>query len=135
VTAIPLSEVRARAAQALAPDPDSDLVVLPDLVDAVQPPALMFEWNDPWVTVRTVAGATGFYEANLNVLCLAGRVEPGPGIETLEGLVAFVLSRLQADPYSWALAASQAPRVFDVNNVPLLGARLSFRVAVAVEGG
>ena len=133
--AIPLSEVRGRVAAALAPASDSDPEVLLDMVDSVTPPALLLEWSEPWVTVRTVAGGGGIFEATLTVLCLAGRIEPGPGIETLETLVAFVLGRLQADPSPWPLSASQAPRRFDIANVPLLGARLSFRVPVSVESG
>src|SRR5262245_55914100 len=134
-TALPLTQVRAQAAAALAPASDSDPVVLEDLVDAVHPPALMLIWNDPWVTMRSVAGGLGVFEANLTVLCLAGRVEPGPGIETLEQLIAHTIQRLQVDDYSWPLQASQAPRVFDIGNIPLLGARLTFRVPVSMNGG
>jgi hypothetical protein len=130
-----LTEVRARAATALAPALPDDPAVLEDLVDSVQPPALMLIWNDPWVTLRTVTGSGGVYEASLTVLCLAGRVEPGPGIETLEQLITHTLGRLQADAYSWPLQASQAPRVFDIGNIPLLGARLTFRVPVSMNGG
>jgi hypothetical protein len=135
MSALPLTEVRARAAAALAPASEADPVVLEDLVDSVQPPALMLIWNDPWLMLRTVAGGQGIFEASLTVLCLAGRVEPGPGIETLEQLVSHTLGRLQADAYSWPLQASQAPRVFEIGNIPLLGARLTFRVPVSMNGG
>ena len=135
MAAVPLTDVRARAAEALAPASDSDPDVFPDYVDAVQPPALLLEWNDPWVELRTVAGGAGFYNALLNVLCVVGRVDPGPALGDLEGLVSFVVGRFQADPISWALVASQAPREFSISDVPLLAARLTFRVAVAVEGG
>lgn len=135
MSALSLTGVRAAAAAALAPAAEGDPVVLPDLVDAVDPPALMLEWNDPWVTMQTVAGGLGVFYASMNVLCFASRIEPGPGIETLERLIDFTLERLQADAYSWPLSASQAPRVFEIAGIPLLGARLSFRVPIALNGG
>jgi hypothetical protein len=135
MSALPLTGVRAAAAAALAPAGENDPAVLADLVDAVEPPALMLEWNDPWVTMRTVAGGLGLFEAQLNVLCFAGRLEPGPGVLVLESLIDFTLGRLQADAYSWPLTASQAPRRFDIAGIPLLGARLSFRVPIELNGG
>ena len=135
MSALPLTGVRAAAAAALAPATEGDPAVLPDLVDAVEPPALMLEWADPWVTMRTVGGNLGYFEAQLNVLCFAGRIEPGPGIEALEWLIGYTLERFQADAYSWPLSASQAPRVFRIGDIPLLGARLSFRVPIELNGG
>lgn len=133
---LPLTSVRAVAASALTPSPDDPpIAVLPDLVDAVEPPALMLEWNDPWLELETVAGGFGIFYARLNVICFAGRVEPGPGVATLEQLVSYTLGRLQSDAYSWPLDDSQAPRRFDINGIPLLGARLLFRVPVALEEG
>lgn len=133
--ALPLTEVRAAAAAALAPQSDTEPPVLVDLVDALTPPALMLEWNDPWLTMQTVAGGVGMFQATLNVICFAGRVEPGPGVEALEQLVDLVLSRLQADAYTWPLVASQAPRRFDMAGISYLGVRLSFQVPVSVNGG
>jgi len=132
--ALTLADVRAACAAALAPVAESDPAVLPDLVDAVEPPALMLEWNDPWIAVRSIAGGLGLYDAQLNVLCLAGRVEPGPGVAMLEQLVAYTFARLQADPHPWPLTMSQAPRVFDIGGIPLLGARLGFRVPIQIGG-
>jgi hypothetical protein len=132
MAALALTQVRAAAAAALAPRTETDPPVLPDLVDAVTPPAIMLEWNDPWLTVQTVAGGIGILNATLNVICFAGRVEPGPGVNTLEQLVSLVLARLGADAYTWNLTASQAPRRFDINGIPLLGVRQSFTVPVSV---
>ena len=125
-----LGEVRARAATALAPLTDDDPTVLVNLVDAVQPPALMLEWDDPWLEAETFGRALWF--GNLVVLCLAARVQPGPGVEKLEQLAAYTIGRLQADTYPWPVASLQAPRVFTIGNVPLLGARVGYRVPVTV---
>jgi len=131
-----LNQVRAAMAAALAPRTESDPPVLLDLVEAVTPPALMLEWNDPWITSQTVAGGRGGMLATLNVICFAGRVEPGPGVDALEQLVMYVLGRLRDDDtYTWPLTASQAPRRFDMGGMPLLGVRQSFTIPISVNGG
>jgi hypothetical protein len=135
VPALPLTQARVAAASALAPQTETDPPVLVDVVDAVTPPALMLEWNDPWLTATSIAGGLGTLQATLNVICFAGRLEPGPGVQTLEQLVDLVLSRFQADAYTWPLTASQAPRRFDINGIALLGVRLSFTIPVTVNGG
>jgi hypothetical protein len=125
-----LGSVRAQAALALAPSLDSDPPVHADLVDAIDPPALMLIWADPWLEPHTFG--TGLWFANLEVLCIASRVEPGPGVEKLEELVGYTVGRLQDDDYPWPAANVQAPRVFTINNLPLLGARVAYRVPVTI---
>ena len=132
--ALLLTEVRGAAAAALAPQTEDDPPVLVNLVDAVTPPALMLEWADPWLVIQTVTGAGGLFQATLNVVCFAGRLEPGPGVDMLEALVELVLLRLHADTNAWALSAAQAPRQFVINGVPLLGLRLSFQTPVSIGG-
>jgi hypothetical protein len=51
------------------------------------------------------------YGAQLSVLCIAGRLEPLPGVEEIERLVIFTLERMRADAYSWPLVASQSNRI------------------------
>lgn len=131
--ALELAGVRAAAAAALAPVVDTDPEVLPMWADAVSPPALMLGWWDPWLEVRSVAGGFGLYEAILNVQCVASRVDPGAGFEDLESLVAYVISRLAADPHSWALEAATTPRQWDSGGIPLLGADLAFRVPISMQ--
>ena len=128
--ALRLSEVRARAAAALEPATDDDPPVLVNLVDAVQPPALMLVWADPWLEPHSFG--TGLWFANLEVLCIASRVEPGPGVDTLEQLVGYTIERLQDDPYPWPAANVQAPRVFQINNLNLLAARVAYRVPTTI---
>ena len=41
--------------------------------------------------------------ARLEVKCVAGRLEPGPGYDELDRLVAYVLDRMRADCNQWAL--------------------------------
>jgi hypothetical protein len=125
-----LADVRARAAAALEPAADGDPDVHMDVVDAVQPPALMLFWDDPWLEPKTIS--TCLWDASMVVLCIASRVEPGPGVAKLEELVAYTVARLIADTYTWPAATLQAPRVFTIGNVPLLGARIIYRVPVTL---
>jgi hypothetical protein len=129
-----LTEVRARAAVALAPASESDPAVHVDVVDSVSPPALLLVWDDPWLVPATVAGMNGHYDAQFVVLCVAARLEPGPGVQELEQLVEYTIGRLQADPYAWPQASSQAPRVFPIGGVQYLGARLIYRVPIQIGG-
>jgi hypothetical protein len=126
-----LTDVRARAAAALAPATDDDPNVYADLPDAVHPPALFLDWVDPWLEPQTVAG-NGWWNARLDVVCIAARVQPGPGVTTLEELVTFAIARLKDDAYPWPAATLQAPRVFTIAGVPYLGARVSYRLPVTV---
>jgi len=130
-----LTGVRERAAAALAPVDPTDPAVFVEYVDALDPPALMIGWDDPWLEAgfggRPVFGPCE-WEARLAIICVAARVEPGPGIQTLEELVAYTINRLRADDYPWPVATVQAPRQFTIGNIPLLGARVGYRVPVTV---
>jgi hypothetical protein len=134
MTVLLLTQVRAAAAAALAPATDADPEVHVDVVDSVTPPALLLVWDDPWIVPATVAGMNGHYDAQFVVLCVAARLEPGPGVETLERLVDYTIDRLHGDANSWPQASAQAPRVFEIGGVPYLGARLVYRVPVQIGG-
>jgi hypothetical protein len=132
VTVLDLSEVRGRAATALAPDTSDDPDVYVEMVDTVYPPCLLLDWGDPWLTPRTVQGGAGLWDARFVIWAISSRVSPGPGVEMLEGLVAFVVARLKADGYPWPVASSVAPRVLVFSKIPYLAARLEYDVPVGV---
>jgi hypothetical protein len=123
-----LGDVRARAAAALAPAEESDPPVFIDYPDAIDAPALIVIWDDPWLTPTTFC----LYNAELAVLVVAGRVEAGPGVDTLERLAKYTIERLRGDPYPWAQSSSQAPRELAIGNIHYLGARITYRVPVIV---
>ena len=134
-TLMALSEVRARAADALEPEPDSDLTVHADYPDAIHPPALLLLWDDPWLEPGVPQARTFgpcLWNARLFVLALAGRLEPGEGITTLEELVTYTTGRLRDDPYPWPVATVQSPRAWIVANINYLGARISYQVPVTI---
>ena len=130
-----MSEVRARAAAALAPTGPDDPDVHVDIVDAVEPPALLLFWADPWLNGKVIGGmngGSGLWDAWLEVLCVASRVEPGPGMSKLEELVGYAIGRFQDDDYTWPAETFYAPRRFDIGGITYLGARMVFRVPVTI---
>lgn len=133
-TVTPIVEVRDQAAAALAPVEDTDPPVLADVVDSLTPPALMLIWGDPWLEPGVGVTTMGpcVWRARLQVLAVAGRLEPGPGIRTLEQLVSYVVERMKADSYTWPLDSVSAPRVFDIGSLPYLGARVTYLVPTTV---
>jgi hypothetical protein len=132
MSVLALVDVRAKAAAALAPVDESDPNVHVDLVDALDPPCLLMSWADPMAEPKAGASGLGFCEARFAVICVAGRLEPGAGVEKLEGLVGLVVRRLQVDSDSWPLQQVTAPRVFEVAGIKYLAARVEYRVPVAL---
>jgi len=121
-----LVDARVKLAAALAPVADGDPAVLVDLVDALEPPALMIGWGEPWLVPDTACLRTG----RLTVIAVAGRLVPGAGVATLESLVDYTLGRLAGDVDPWPLDQVGAPRVFPIGGVSYLAARLTLRVPI-----
>ena len=97
------------------------------------PPAILLVWGDPWLTPQSFGPAL-FY-AQFTVLCIAARIEPGPGVQKLEEVVSYAIERLQADAYPWPQATSLAPRQIRIAGVDYLGARVTYAVPVQIGGG
>ena len=123
-----MGEIRERAAAALAPVTDDDPYVFENVVDALEPPALVLTWDDPWLTYRTAC----LYDAQFAVLCIAGRIEPDPGVAKLEQLQAHVITRLRDDDYPWPFTTSTAPRRYVMSGIEYLGARVIYRIPIRI---
>jgi hypothetical protein len=121
-----LLDARAKLAAALAPIDDADPSVLVDLVDALEPPALMLGWGEPWLRPQTAC----LREGRIVITCVAGRLVPGAGIETLEQLVDHTLGRLAADAGAWPLDSVSGPRAFTIANINYLAARITLRIPI-----
>lgn len=121
-----LIEARAKLAATLAPIDSGDPTVLTSLVDAIQPPALMIGWGEPWLEPDTACFARG----RVVVTAVASRLMPGEGVAQLESLVRFVLDRVQADTTKWALESVTGPRVFTIASTTYLATRITLRIAI-----
>jgi hypothetical protein len=122
-----LLEVRDKLGAVLAPIDDDDPNVLTSLVDAIEPPALMLGWNEPWLEPEGMCFNTG----HVVVTCVAARLSPGEGIAKLEELVAYTLRRLRTDTESWALTNVSGPRVFLIAKTNYLACRIALRVSIS----
>lgn len=132
-----LGDIRDAAALALASGSDDDPVVLVDRVDSLTPPALLLDWADPWLEPGTGSGTPTMgpclWTAALVVICVGGRIEPGPGVRICEQLVAYTVDRLQADQsYSWPIDTVAAPRQHDISGVTYLAAFVQYAVPTAL---
>jgi len=121
-----LADARVKLAAALAPVADGDPMVLVDLVDALEPPALMIGWGEPWLVPESACWQTG----RLTIIAVAGRLVPGAGVASLEDLVDYTFSRLRVDGDPWPLDSVGAPRVFPIGGVNYLAARITVRVPI-----
>lgn len=124
-----LADARPKAAAVLAPVQPDDPAVL-DLTDAVQPPCLVITWGEPWLTPNGQAPA---FDARLEIRAIAGRYDVGAGLDTLEGLVAYAVSRFAANP-DWAFRplTVTAPRGLELGGILYLAAQIFVGVPVAV---
>lgn len=125
-----ITNAREMAAQALQPtDPSDPLVVLDNVVDTLDPPALMLVWDDPWLEPQ----GTCRWWARLGVLCVADRIEPAPGVADLEQLVSYAVRRLAADGYGWGNPNVTAPRRWTIARVDYLAALVTYRLPVTLN--
>jgi hypothetical protein len=135
VALLALTELRDAVAQALAPASDQDPWVFADVVDSLTPPALVVEQGSPFLTPGIVGGpmlAQCQYTARLVVVCIAGRLEPGPGIDTLEQLETYVLERLRADAHPWAFEEISQRGQYDLAGITYLAATVSYTITTTV---
>jgi hypothetical protein len=131
---IGLTGLRPAAAAVLAPVDDTDPYVFTDVVDSLTPPALMLGWDDPWLEAGVGVATMGpcLYTARLQITAVAGRLEPGPGIDELDRLVSLVLDRMRSDAYRWPLERVSAPLQRDLSGVTYLVADVVYAVPTAI---
>ena len=121
-----IQEARDKLAAALAPVADDDPNVLTNLVDSIEPPALMIGWGEPWLDFQTPC----FSEGLIVVTAVGSRLMPGAGIEQLEALVVYTLDRIRADSPSWVFVNVSGPRVFPIAKVTYLAVRITLKVTI-----
>lgn len=110
-----LADLRGRVVDVLsALDPDWS--VHPTAVDAVSPPAFVLGWSDPWTEPSTFRVES----ARLEILLVAGRIDPDPGIETLETMVERSTSALGVAGFRLVTAA---PGPIEIGGLRYLAAR------------
>lgn len=107
---------------------DPSWSVHPAPVDSLEPPAFVLVWADPWLTRSTFC----VHGARLDVVCVAARVDPEPGIETLETMVERAVVALNAAQIPDVNVA--APTRFEIGGLVYLSARLTVSSPVTIGG-
>ena len=122
-----LADLRERVAGVLVPL-NADWIVHAGPVDAISPPAFVVVWPDPWLATTTAC----FYRARVQIICAAARLDPAPGYEQLEAMLAAALPALAgggwpleqvggALPFECGGLHYQAARITVTENVTLVG--------------
>jgi hypothetical protein len=114
-----LVDLRSKVAAALAPVADGDPNMYTALVDALDPPCLML---GP-IGGRS-SGTFCLYEVVGVVTAVAGRLEAGAGLDTLDGLVAYVAGRFHGT--EWLVESWPEARVFTVGGINYLATRILY---------
>ena len=126
-------DARAKLAAALAPLDDGDPVVLVDLVDSLEPPALMLNWADPAIDPEGILRGACMEIGRLQITAVAHRLMPGPGVATIESLWFYTRRRLALDPSGWPKVRWDAPRWFTIGGTTYLASRGV--LTIPIQGG
>ena len=121
-----LADFRISVAADLAPGPTDDWNVQDGPVDAIEPPAYLLVWSDPWLVPATHCYQT----ARLDVVAVAARVDVEGGHDQLERLVEYAYFVL--DGTGAPVLATSRPGPFDIGGVTYLAARLTVTHPVAL---
>ncbi len=123
------SQLRYAIAAALEGETPSppEAVVLPDVPDAVSPPAYLIVWGNPWLEPATYCA----HVARVDVICVAGRMDPAPGIDMIEQMISTAIIRLREARFPEVIV--QPPARFDIGGVAYLAARLSLETRLQVQ--
>ena len=93
--------------------------VIDHLPDSVAPPMVLVAWGDPWLKLTTLCA----YEAVMELMLIAQRIEPGGKLETLEDGVASLLPALKGSDF--ALTDTTAPYPMQVGGVDYLACSIN----------
>jgi hypothetical protein len=126
-----LGDVRPKLAAVLAPIAASDPPVQ-DFTDAVSGPCYQLAYGFPWLAPFGNAGCN--WRCNVAVTVIAGRLEPGDNLTTLEDMTASALRRLQLDAQTWPVEGVGVPENIEYGGVAYLGARITLRPVVSIGG-
>lgn len=130
MTAMALADVRAKLAAVLAPIAPDDPPVQ-DFTDAVAGPCYQLAYGFPWLTPL---GNACTWRCHVVVTVIAGRLEPGDNLSTLEDMTATALRRLQVDAQMWPVDAVGVPEGIEYAAIAYLAARISLRPVVSIGG-
>lgn len=99
-----------------------DVGVVDHLPDAIAPPVCLIAWGDPWITPATLCA----YEANMEVLIIAQRLEPGGKLETLEAVVSTIVPGIKSNQ-GFQVVDATSPYPIQIGGVDYLAASINIK--------
>lgn len=96
-----------------------NVAVVDHLPDSIAPPVALVAWGDPWLKPSTLCA----FVAQMEVMCLAQRIEPGGQYETLEGMVSAILPAIKGTYFT--LVDVTAPYPMQIGGVDYLAASVN----------
>jgi hypothetical protein len=119
------ADLRARVSDALATYTTDPVFDAP--VDSIEPPCYVLVWSAPWIVPLTMCS----YTARLDVILVVGRIDPAPGFETIEAMLATTVTALRSAALPMVQAAPPGP--FDVAGLTYLAARVTTESPLTLE--
>jgi hypothetical protein len=107
-----LTTYREEMASLLTAQLPPDIGVFDIIPDSIAPPAVYIAWSNPWLLATTFCQ----YSATLQLICVAGRIEPGGQFAVLEDLVELVISTLHTNRIAIRDATAPYPIVLGAVN-------------------
>lgn len=117
-----LTLAREQLATIVAELVDVDVGVVDHLPDSIAPPVVLVAWGDPWITPATLCQ----YQATMELLIIAQRLEPGGKLETLESIVSIIVPGLK--PHGdYQVVDATSPYPIQVGGVDYLAASINIK--------
>lgn len=116
-----ITEAREAAKTIVIAATDAFVAVVDHIPDQVSVPSVLIGWRDPWLTPSTVAACQ--VAANLEVIVVAQRIEPGGQLEQIETLVADIWAAFV--PSDFVVVEATAPFPMTLAGVDYLASSLN----------
>lgn len=94
--------------------------IVDHLPDSVTPPCVLVAWADPWLKPSTLCA----YEAAMEIMIVAQRIEPGGKLVTLEEIVCAILPTIKGLPMYQTVDVT-APYPVNIAGVDYLAATIN----------
>ena len=111
---------RTTIATALAEWLPNTVSIVDHLPDSITAPCVIVAWSDPWVKPSTLCA----WQAAMELMVIAQRIEPGGKMETLEDIVEIVCPAIKAMP-EYQCVDVTAPYPVQIAGVDYLAASIN----------
>jgi len=119
---VSLAQVRKDAATIAGNALSDDVSIVDHLPDSITPPCVLVAWSDPWLKPSTYCA----YDAAMELIVVAQRIEPGGKLETLEEIVSALVVAFRSSQIFGVIDAT-SPYPLQVAGVDYLAATVNLQ--------